>query len=399
MRRSYWTVILCGGVILTIAVGMRQGFGLFLKPITTDIAVSREVFSFAIALQNIVWGVATPFFGAWGDKAGTGRALAAGGISYTLGLLTISFATGPFELIAGNLLIGLGLGGAGFTVVIGAVARASPPEIRSSAIGYAAAAGSFGQFALVPITQSLITGLGWSMALVALSGIALLMIPASIGVAGQQADRRDQAAQSAGAALREAFGHSGFWLLVAGFFVCGFQLIFVSTHLPAFLADQAMPTWLAAWALAFVGLFNIVGSYAAGYFGGRYRKKYLLAGFYLARSVIFILFLIVPFSEVSVLLFGAAMGLLWLGTVPLTSGLVAQIFGPTYLSMLYGIVFMSHQLGSFFGAWLGGLAYDLLGSYDAMWWICAALGIAAALLHWPIRDRPLSRPVAAAVPA
>src|SRR5262249_55825721 len=203
---------------------------------------------------------------------------------------------------------------------------------------------------------------------------------------------------SASEALREAFGHGGFWLLVAGFFVCGFQVVFVGTHLPAFLADKAMPTWLAAWALALVGLFNIIGSYGAGYFGGRYRKKYLLAGLYLTRSLVFIVFLMMPLSETSVLLFGATLGLLWLGTVPLTSGLVAQIFGPTYLSMLYGIVFLSHQLGSFFGAWLGGLAYDVLGSYDAMWWICLALGLAAAALHWPIADRPLRQPALAPAP-
>ena len=399
MRRSYWTVIVCGGLILTIAVGMRTTLGLFLKPIVFDLDVSREMFALGIAIQNLLWGFATPFSGAWADKSGTGRALAAGAVSYVAGLAMMALASGPATLILANVLIGLGLSCVAFTVVMGAVGRSAPPELRSWAMGMVAAAGSFGQFALVPYAQELLEGFGWSTALLVLAATSLLMIPLAAGVAGHQADHRAQAAQSIRAALREAFAHRGFLLLVAGFFVCGFQVVFVGTHLPAFLADRAMPTWLGAWALALVGLFNIVGSYMAGWLGGHYRKKYLLAGLYLARSAVFLLFLALPMSETSVLLFGAALGLLWLGTVPLTSGLVAQIFGPTYLSMLYGIAFMSHQVGSFFGAWLGGLAYDLLGSYDAMWWICVALGVAAAALHWPIADRPVARPALAGAAA
>jgi predicted MFS family arabinose efflux permease len=257
------------------------------------------------------------------------------------------------------------------------------------ALGIVAAGGSFGQFTMVPYGQAFLEGYGWEVALLVLAATALIMVPLSWGVAGQKSEGGGP--QSLRDALDEALRHRGFWLLTAGFFVCGFQVVFVGTHLPAFLADQAMPAWLGGWALALVGLFNIVGTYACGALGQRYRKKYVLAWLYIARSAAFIVFLAMPLSNASVLLFASVLGLLWLGTVPLTGGLVAQIFGPTYMSMLYGIVFFSHQIGSFLGAWLGGKLFDMTGSYDAMWLICVALGFAAAVLHWPIADRPVPR--------
>ena len=394
MRRSYWTVVICGALTLTIATGLRQTFGLFLKPITLDLGVTREVFSFAVALQNLLWGVAGPFAGAIADKYGAARASIGGALLYALGLFAMSRAGSGGEIILGNILVGFGLSGSGFSVMLGAVGRAAPPERRSAALGVVAAGGSFGQFALVPYGQELLLRFGWEIALMIMAATALIMVPLAAGVSAPAATRTTSR-QSISEALAEAFRHSGFWLLTIGFFVCGFQVVFVATHLPAFLADRAMPAWLGGWALALVGLFNIVGSYGCGVLGGRFRKKYVLSVLYLARSAVFILFLILPLSNTSVLLFSAALGLLWLGTVPLTSGLVAQIFGPAYMSMLYGIVFMSHQAGSFLGAWYGGYVFDVTGSYDLMWWICVALGVAAAALHWPIADQPVERPALA----
>ncbi|HSE77966.1 MAG TPA: MFS transporter [Alphaproteobacteria bacterium] len=393
MRRSYWVVIICGALVLTLSTGLRQTLGLFLKPMTFDLDVSRELFSFGIALQNILWGAAGPFAGAIADKYGTGRTLVGGGLLYAGGLLAMGLAAGAFEIVLGSALIGLGLSGVGFTVILGAVGRAAPPERRSMALGIVAAGGSFGQFVMVPYGQAFLEVYGWEVALLVLAATALIMVPLSWGVAGQKSVGGGP--QSLRDALDEAMRHRGFWLLTAGFFVCGFQVVFVGTHLPAFLADQAMPAWLGGWALALVGLFNIVGTYTCGALGQRYRKKYVLAWLYIARSAAFIVFLAMPLSNASVLLFASVLGLLWLGTVPLTGGLVAQIFGPTYMSMLYGIVFFSHQIGSFLGAWLGGKLFDMTGSYDAMWWICVALGFAAAVLHWPIADRPVPRLAAA----
>ncbi len=398
MQRSYWTVLVCGSTILMLAMGLRQGFGLFLKPVTVDLEISREIFSLGIALQNLLWGAAGPFAGAIADKWGTGRAALGGALFYAVGLVVMALAGDGLDLIIGNILIGLGLAGAGFSVILGAVARATPPEKRSLALGIVSAGGSFGQFALVPYGQLVLEAYGWEIALFVLAASALAMVPLSAGIA-QRGTARLSGAQSLSEALGEAFRHGGFWLLTTGFFVCGFQVVFVAVHLPAFLADHAMPAWLGGWALALVGLFNIVGSYACGALGQRYRKKHVLALLYIARSAVFVLFLVLPLSNASVLIFASALGLLWLGTVPLTSGLVAQIFGPTYMSMLYAIVFFSHQIGSFLGAWLGGRAYDLTGSYDAMWWFCIALGVVAALLHWPIADQPVERVMRQAVGA
>ena len=398
-KPGLWTVVACGAAILSVAIGCRQAMGLFLAPMTLDIGVGREVFGFAMAVSNIMWGIVAPFGGALADRYGTGRVVAAGGLLYVLGLIVMGFANSGADLIFGSFLIGTGLAGAGFSGVMGAVGRAAPPEKRGMALGIVAAGGSFGQFAIVPYSETLLTSFGWATALLWLAATAFVMVPLARGVAGYQPSAAAQGRQSLGAALREAMTHRGFILLTAGFFVCGFQVVFVGTHLPAYLADKAMPTWLAAWSLALVGLFNIVGSFGSGMLGDRFRKKNVLSLIYLLRSVVFLVFLAMPLTETSTLIFAATLGLLWLGTVPLTSGLVAQIFGPTYMSMLYGVVFLSHQVGSFFGAWLGGLAYDRLGSYDMMWWISVALGLMAAALHYPIPDRPIQRPILAGAAA
>jgi predicted MFS family arabinose efflux permease len=391
VQRGFWMAVWCAALILTLATGLRATFGLFLKPISLDLTLSRELFGFGIALQNLLWGAASPFAGAIADKFGTPKVVAAGGICYAVGLVVLGYATSGAEVILGNILVGVALSGAGFSVVLGAIGRAAPPEKRSIALGIVTAGGSFGQFAVVPYAHILIELFDWRVALYALALTSLLILPLTPGATRVKDATPVGVPQTLRQALDEAFRHKGFWLLTAGFFVCGFQVVFVATHLPAFLADRGLPTWVGAWTLALVGLFNIIGSYGCGWLGGRYSKKNLLALVYSLRSFVFLIFMVMPLSEFSVLMFGALLGLLWLGTVPLTSGLVAYIFGPAYMSMLYGIVFFSHQVGSFLGAWMGGYFYDVFGSYDAMWWICVALGFAASALHFPISERPVAR--------
>ena len=395
LTRTVWIAILCGGAIMAITVGLRQSFGLFLTPVSLDLGLGRGVFALAMALMNLVWGLLAPFAGAIADRYGAGRVAAAGGFAYASGLALMTRGGDGTELVLGGLLIGVGLSGAGFTVVLGAVGRAAPVEKQSMALGLAAMGGSLGQFLALPYAQALLDGFGWLVALLVLAGTALAVVPLARGIAGARAEPVAAAPQSTGAAFREAAGHPGFWLLTAGFFVCGFHLAFVAVHLPAFLADRGMAPWLGAAALTLVGLCNILGTYLCGWFGERQPKKQVLAALYLGRAAIFLGFLLVPVSPASVLAFGALMGFLWLGTVPLTSGLVAYIFGPAHMSMLFGIVFLGHQLGGFTGAWLAGQLYELFGSYDAMWWLSVALGIASAALHWPIAERPVARPAVA----
>ncbi|MBI5122183.1 MAG: MFS transporter [Rhodospirillales bacterium] len=389
--RRLWIILICGALILTLTTGLRQALGLFLKPMTMDLGVGREVFGFGIALQNLLWGLGSPFAGAIADRFGVVKVSALGGLVYALGLAAMAFSTGGTSLVLGTLIIGIGLAGAGFSTVLGAVGRAAPPEKRSMALGIATAGGSFGQFAVVPLGHIVLDAFGWSMALIVLAGIALAMLPLSLGLSEGPRHQVAHHAQSFKQALGEAFRHPSYWYLVAGFFVCGFHVAFVVTHLPAYLADRAMPEWLGAWSLALVGLFNIAGSWGCGYLGGKYSKKNLLSYLYFGRAVVFVIFIFMPLSPFSVLLFAGSLGLLWLGTVPLTSGLVAQMFGPAYMSMLYGIVFLSHQVGSFFGAWLGGKAYDLTGSYDLMWWLSVALGVFSGLVNLPIKEAPVAR--------
>ena len=389
MSPQLWVIILCGATAMTLSLGIRASFGLFLGPMSVDLAMSREAFAIALAAQNLLWGIVAPFAGAIADKYGPIRVCMVGGVVYAAGLVLAASGASVGVVQLGLAAVGIALGIAGFSVVLGAVGRAAPPEHRSLALGIASAGGSFGQFAIVPVSQAFVTSYGWSTALMLLAAISFMLVPLAYGLGERKIVPGMN--QTIGQAVREASGHSGFWFLTAGFFVCGFQVTFVAVHLPAFIADKGLPAWLGAASLSLIGLFNIAGTLIAGWLGGRYRKKYVLSLLYLLRSLAFILFLIAPVSETSVLVFGAALGFLWLGTVPLTSGLVAQIFGPAYMSMLYGGVFLSHQVGSFLGAWLGGRVYDATGSYDAIWWASVALGIVAAILHAPIADRTLVR--------
>ncbi|MDD9991979.1 MAG: MFS transporter [Rhodospirillales bacterium] len=389
-------LVLCAALVLTISNGLRSSFGLFLTPMSLDIGISRETFALAIAIQGLVWGISQPVFGALADRHGAVRVILLGTVIYVAGLLWMAWADGALGLhLSQGVLVALGISATGFAVVLGPVGRAVPPEKRSMALGIAAAGGSFGQFALAPVGGALIDGVGWSVALIAYCGIAAMMVPCLVGMRGSHTPS-EGSAQTLSEALVEARAHSGFWLLCGGFFVCGFHVYFIATHLPPFLTDAGLAPMMGATAIAVIGLGNIVGTFAAGWLGDRHRKKYVLSFFYLGRAAVLGMFLVVPVTEASVLVFSALMGLLWLGTVPLTSGLVAQIFGPRYLGALFGIVFFSHQLGSFLGAWLGGYVYDTTGSYDAVWMAAVALGVAAAVLHWPIRDRPLVRQEAGA---
>ena len=389
--RSLWIIILCGGAIAGVSLGIRQTFGLYLAPISQDLALGREVFALSIGLTNLLWGFGAPFAGAVADKYGPGRVLVAGTLLYLLGLYLIATAAGAPDLIFAGVLIGLGISGTGFTVVLGAVGRAAPAERRGTALGLASMGGSIGQFIALPYAHVLISDFGWSASLIVLTVTAAIMAPLAWGLKGRPQSTGPADEQTLGEALREAIGHRGFGLLTAGFFVCGFHVAFVATHLPAYLADKAFAPWVGATALTLVGLANILGTFSAGRIGEMVEKRLALSVYYLLRSIVILIFILAPLSETSVLIFSFTLGLLWLGTIPLTSGLIATLFGPRYLSMLFGIAFLSHQLGSFLGAWLGGVLYDELTSYDIMWWLSIALGVAAAILHWPIVERPVER--------
>jgi MFS family permease len=385
-------VLACGGLILMLALGTRQSFGLFLRPMSLDLGWGRETFSFAIALQNLVWGLAMPFAGAIADRYGAGRVLAAGGVFYGLGLWAMAHSSDPLTFdVAAGLLVGLGLACTGFGVVLGVVARAFPPQQRSLAVGIAGACGSFGQFAMLPWGHALISQLGWLNALLVLGAGAFLMIPLGAALAGRNR-AADESAQPIGAALAEAMAHRGFWLLTASFFVCGFQTIFVMTHLPAYLVDRGLSAAEGMSALATIGLFNIVGSYFAGSLGARYSKKWLLAWIYAIRAVAIAVFVTTPLTAAGMYLFAAVLGFTWLGTVPLTNSLVGQIFGVKYLSTLFSIAFLGHQLGAFIGAWAGGAIFDITGSYQPVWLAAIALSVLAAALCVPIDERALERP-------
>ncbi|HSD61862.1 MAG TPA: MFS transporter [Burkholderiales bacterium] len=395
MSQASWrtptAVLVCGGLILTLSMGVRHTFGLFLQPMTVEHGWSRETFAFAIALQNLVWGFAQPFAGMIADRHGAGRVLVGGAILYVLGLALMTQAsTGLALSLSAGLLIGLGLAGTTFGVIYGVIGRTFPPERRSQALGVAGAAGSFGLFAMLPFAQTLMSSLGWLSALLVLAATAALMAPlASALVEDRPAAQGPQ--QSIGHALAEAGGHRGFWLLCWGFFVCGFQVVFIAAHLPAYLGDLKFGPEVGMMALALIGLFNILGTYGAGWLGGRYTKKYLLSGIYILRAIAIIAFITLPITTASVYAFAAVMGVLWLSTVPLTNGVVSQIFGVSYLATLFGIVFLFHQLGSFLGVWLGGYLYDLTGSYQVVWIIAIGLSAMAAVLNWPIDDRPVAR--------
>lgn len=389
-RTSFW-LMLGASLILALSLGTRHGFGLFLSPMSDDFGWGRGVFAFAIALQNLIWGIAQPFTGALADRFGAQRAIIVGGLLYAIGLIFMGLSDSPLSLtLSAGLLIGIGLSGTSFSVILGVVGRAVPVEKRSMAMGIAAAAGSFGQFAMLPGTLGLIGWLGWSAALIALGIMVALIAPLAAMVKDRpQVSQGPQ--QTLGEALREACSHSGFWLLALGFFVCGFQVVFIGVHLPAYLVDQHLPAIVGTTVLALVGLFNVFGTYIAGWLGGRRSKPRLLSALYLARGVVIALFITVPLSVWTAYAFGIVMGLLWLSTVPLTNGTVATMFGVRNLSMLGGIVFLFHQLGSFLGGWLGGYLYDHTGSYDLVWQISILLSVLAAALNWPVREQPVAR--------
>ncbi|WP_269533425.1 MFS transporter [Chitinimonas sp. BJYL2] len=391
-------ILLCAGIIVSLSMGIRHGFGFFLPPMTAEFGWSREVFAFALGLQNLVWGAAQPFTGALADRYGAMRVLVVGAVLYALGLalMTVS-STGLLFSGSAGVLLGLALSGSTYSIVFGVIGRAVPENQRSQAMGIASAAGSFGQFLMVPIEQQLIGGVGWSQALLILAVMSLLIIPAARGLREPDVGNAGKSGQSVFAAAREAFAYPSFQMLMAGYFVCGFQVVFIGVHLPAYLSDKGLPASTAAIALALIGLFNVFGTYTAGQLGARLTKKYLLAGIYLSRALAITLFIALPLSSISVWVFAAAIGFLWLSTVPLTNGVIATIFGVRHLGMLSGFVFFSHQIGSFLGVWLGGWLYDHTGSYDIVWYISIVLGIAAALVNWPIRESAIARaaPVAA----
>jgi MFS family permease len=410
-QRSFWVPVLCGAVILTIGIGARQSFGIFQKPIATELGVGRELWSFANALSMLLMGLLSPFVGNLADRFGTARTVAVGGALYVAGILTIAAATEGVMLTLGNVLVGIGTAAAGFGPILGAISRKTPARHRSIALGVATAGGSFGQFAIVPFASLMQQLLGsWHATMAILGAVSVLMVPLALGLrevrrpvanASSGAGRQQMHDQGTREALREAFNTPGFWLLTIGFFVCGFHVTFIGLHLPPYIADNAIgmnffgarisPLELGGWAIGLVGLFNIAGALIWGWLGGRHPKKDMLALLYALRAATFVVFLMLPLSWISVLLFAASLGFLWLGTVPLTSGLVGTMFGPTHLSMLWGIVFFSHQLGSFFGGWGAGRLYDTQGNYNVMWWLSVGLGVLAALLHWQIRERPTPR--------
>ena len=381
----------CGALILTLAMGVRHTGGLFLQPMTLDQGWSRELFSFSIALQNLLWGLFQPFAGAFADRHGAGRTLVGGALLYIVGLVVMAHADTALGLNVGaGLLVGMGLSGTTFSVVLGVIGRMAAPEKRSMALGLASAGGSFGQFAVLPVGQGLISMVGWQDALLWLAlGIALI-IPLAAAVTGTS-DRSTGVQQSLREALGEAMRTPSFHYLFWSFFVCGFQTAFIMLHLPAFVVDSGMSANIGMTAVALIGLFNIFGSFLSGWLGGCYSKKWLLAWIYALRIVAILALLLFPLSQLTLHVFAAVMGLLWLGTVPLTSGLVGHIFGLRYMGMLYGIVFLGHQIGGFLGAWLGGRIFDLSGSYLMAWWLSIALSVMAAALSLPVREAPLLR--------
>lgn len=390
-------VLICGASIVTLSMGIRHGFGLWLQPITQAQDWSRETFAFAIAIQNLSWGLSGIFAGMVADRFGAFRVIIAGAMLYALGLVGMAHASTPFMFsISAGVLLGMAQAGTTYAVIYGVIGRNVSIEKRSWAMGVAAAAGSFGQFLMVPTEGFLISSLGWQEALVVLGMASLLMVPLAWGlrepgfVGGSIVQREQTILQ----ALKEAFKYPSFQLLMAGYFVCGFQVVFIGVHMPSYLRDKGLSPQVASYALALIGLFNVFGTYIAGVLGQRLQKKNILAFIYITRSIAITIFLIAPLTPGSVYIFSSIMGLLWLSTVPPTNATVAQIFGVAHFSMLGGFVFFSHQIGSFMGVWLGGLLYDKTGSYDVVWYIAIALGVFAALVNLPVKEAAITRRVA-----
>ena len=398
-KLSMWQVLVCGAAIVTLSMGIRHGFGLWLQPITQAQGWTRETFAFAIAVQNLSWGLFGIFAGMIADRFGAFRVIIAGAVLYALGLAGMALAaTGMLFTLSAGVLIGAAQAGTTYAVIYGVIGRNISAEKRSWAMGVAAAAGSFGQFLMVPTEGFLISSLGWQEALLVLSAAVLLIVPLAYGLRekttpGAAPVKREQTIVQA---LAEAFKYPSFQLLMAGYFVCGFQVVFIGVHMPSYLKDKSLPPEVASYALALIGLFNVFGTYAAGALGQRMPKKNILAGIYFARALVIAIFIAAPLTPLSVYIFSAVMGTLWLSTVPPTNAAVAQIFGIQHLSMLSGFIFFSHQIGSFMGVWLGGYLYDRTGSYDIVWYLSIALGIFAGLVNLPVRETPIVRTPASA---
>ena len=390
-----WLIIASGSLIAMLTFGPRSAMGFFQLPMLADTGWDRSTFGLAMAIQNLCWGLGQPFFGALADKYGTARVLTLSGLIYAAGLIIMSQADAPIWLhVGGGVLVGLGVASGSFGIILSAFARNVAPEQRSLAFGIGTAAGSAGMFLFAPLSQALISNFGWSDSLVYL-GIFMLVVPLLAyplrGNSKSGTQSQAQFEQTAGAALREALGHKSYVLLASGFFVCGFQVAFITAHFPAYLGDIGIDARYAVIAMALIGFFNIIGSLGAGFIGQRYSKPHFLSLIYILRSVVVTAFLLLPQTPTSVVVFAIVMGLLWLSTVPPTNALVAIMFGTRHLGMLGGVVFLSHQIGSFLGVWMGGYLYDKFGSYDSVWWFGVALGVFAAIVHWPIAERAVER--------
>lgn len=395
-------LLVLSGLIISICMGLRQSLGLFMRPMTLELGISAATFGFSIALQNIVWGLSQPFVGAAADRYGPRPVLVATALIYAAGLLLMVFAKEvPAGLEVAGFLAGIGTAGTGFGVLIGTVSRATPPEKRSQTIGIVAAAGSLGTMVIAPVGQGFINGFGWKAALVAFAAIAASMALISLPIREQPLAQSDssRANQNLAEAVRDAMAHRGYLFMTAAFFACGFQLVFITTHLPSYLALCGVAPGVGASALALIGLFNTVGTYLFGLLGARYSQKHLLALIYLLRTLFIVVFLLVPVSAASTLVFAAAMGFLWLGVAPLVSGIIGRVFGLVHFNTLYGIVFLSHQLGSFFGAWMGGVVYDRMGNYNVAWGALIVVGLVAFALQWLMNERPPRERVPAGAPA
>ncbi len=391
--RSPTVVIVAACLIAMIGFGTRSTFGLYLEPMTVSNGWSREVFALALAIQNLMWGIGVPIAGALSDRFGPTRVIALGAVVYAVGVYGMSVSeTGSTFYFTGGILTGVGVAFTAFSLAMAAMAKVVSAERRSFVLGLGTAAGSFGQVVFSPVSQGFISSFGWQQALVLQACIAFLLIPLAMVLPAQTAGGNSNVSeQSLRGALGEAISHRGFVLLTAGFFVCGFHVAFITVHFPAYVKDLGLSATVGAWALAIIGVFNIAGSFLSGILGQRYSKKNTLSFIYLARAVVICALMLMPKTPTTIYLFSAFMGVLWLSTVPLTTGIVAQVFGVRYLATLFGVVFFSHQLGSFLGVWLGGRLYDSSGSYDAMWWAGVLFGVLAAIVHWPINEKPLAR--------
>jgi len=399
-RRALLLLIVLSGVIISLCMGLRQSLGLFMRPMTLDLGISAATFGFSIALQNIVWGLSQPFVGAVADRYGARPVLIAGGVVYAGGLALMAFSKGiPGGLEVAGFLVGVGTAGTGFGVLIGTVQRATPPERQSQTVGLLAATGSLGTFALAPIGQALINGFGWQAAMLAFAVIASGMVLLALPIREQALAGTPVSSLNLQEAVSQAVGHRGYLFMTLAFFACGFQLVFLTTHLPAYLALCGVAPGVGATALGLIGLCNAIGTYIFGLLGARYSQKHLLALIYLLRTVFIALFLIAPISAASTLIFAAAMGFLWLGVAPLVSGIIGRVFGLTHFNTLYGIVFLSHQVGSFFGAWMGGLVFDWRGSYDFAWGALIVIGVTAFTLQWLMDERPPAQRMPVGQPA